>query len=77
MKYETNDGRVFEAKDAREVIRELRADSFDGEGNVQDFMRETAARARMQMRAVSIPTDTEANFVEGLVRSGFLKKLEG
>lgn len=68
--YHTNDGAVIEAKDARDVVRKLRAMSNTPEQNIQTFMEEVAERVLLQGNVIA--TDTPAHFVAGLLSAGLL-----
>ena len=46
--YRTNDGATIRGENAAAVVADLRAQSRAPAGTVREFMREVAARARMQ-----------------------------
>jgi len=70
--YHTSDGAVIEANDARDVVRKLRAMSNTPEQNIQEFMKEVAARVLLQGNVVG--TNTPTQFVAGLLEAGLLIK---
>lgn len=74
-KYTTNDGETFEAENARDVVRQLRAGSRDPEPNVEAFMRQLAHRVK-QTSGAQLPTNSESEFVEALLRTGLLTEVQ-
>jgi hypothetical protein len=73
--YRTLDGARFQAGTARQVVIELRRQSFQRGGTLRDFMREVASAARIQKRGARVPTNSPEAFVRGLVRTKLLFKI--
>jgi hypothetical protein len=75
MRYRLNDcsrRSYFEARNAEDLVRQLRlADSHRGRSR-QEFMREMAKRLRA-WNGTRINTSTPTLFVRGLIRTGFLQ----
>ena len=73
MRYRAlNDGRVYEAATAAELVDRLRALSFLDHGDAPDFMAKMAANSAVWDGSVARADRTET-FVEDLVSSGFVE----
>lgn len=69
--YQTNDGEIFTASNAREAVRKLRALSHVLDPTAQEFMDAVAERVLTQT-GTQVATDTPTHFIEGLLQSGLL-----
>jgi hypothetical protein len=70
--YHTIDGATFTATDATDLMRQLRADSFNPQADLRDYCRATARASRMQTgkRHRSWPATA---LVGDMVASGLVK----
>jgi len=70
--YHTIDGATFTATDATDLMRQLRADSFNPQANLRDYCRATARASRMQTgkRHHSWPSTA---LVADMIASGLVK----
>ncbi len=70
--YHTIDGATFTATDATDLMRQLRADSFNPQANLRDYCHATARASRMQTgkRHRSWPTTA---LVEDMIASGLIQ----
>ena len=68
--YHTIDGATFTAIDATDLMRQLRADSFNPQASLRDYCRATARASRMQTgkRHHSWP----GGLVEDMIASGLI-----
>lgn len=73
--YRTNDGEVFSASRARDVVRRLRALSHVPEPTPQAFMEAVAARVLKQF-GTQVATDAPAQFVADLIQAGLLIEVQ-
>jgi hypothetical protein len=75
MRYRAMDGAEYEARNATDLVRQLRL-VFTPRGRTQrEFMREAAKRARA-WNGTRINITNPDLFVRGLIRCGFLQELE-
>jgi len=75
--YVTNSGETIEAANNRDLVRKLRASSWDEQRlTIKAFIKAMARRARLQT-GTRVATNTPTNFVAGLVRAGLLTEQEG
>ncbi len=67
-------GEVFTATNARDLLRQIRGRSpLDPEGNQLAWMRGVASRVR-RTTGRRLDTNSEAEFVRGLVRAGLIRE---
>jgi hypothetical protein len=69
--YLSNDGKRFFAQDEDHLVAMLRRDSFTPSASFEDFMRDVAQRALLQI-GQTIRTDSPANFVMDLIKAGLI-----
>lgn len=69
----TNDGQIIKSKNDRDLIHQLRDQSFTESANDKEFMADVAERIRMQTGSI-VSTDSPEEFVAGLLDSGFIKE---
>lgn len=74
--YTMYNGDKFVARDAAELVKLMRKESFAHTRNMQEYMEEVAEAAKMQDRHAIIPTDSVDKFVAALLDSGFIKLVE-
>jgi hypothetical protein len=72
-RYKTLDGGRFEARDAADLVRQLRATSYQHAKTRREFMEEMAKRARLWKRDARINTSTCPLFVRGLIATGMIE----
>jgi hypothetical protein len=73
--YITADGETLVARDARQVVRKLRAAGFYREDSVEAFMVAVAQRVRRKT-GCRVATSSDAEFVSDLIRAGILQEQE-
>ena len=71
--YYCHGGGTIKGASAAALVRALRASSFDPCESEQQFMNEMSARCKLYS-GVIIGTYTRAQFIEDLIRHGFLKE---
>jgi hypothetical protein len=72
-RYKTLDGGRFDARNADDLVRQLRATSYQHAKTRGEFMREMALRARLWKRDARIDTRSPDAFVRGLIRTGMIQ----
>lgn len=70
--YVTDHGERFTAKNSTDLVRKLRKASFVPCNNEQEFMRDVAARAKLNNRRTKINTEDYESFVRDLISCGLL-----
>lgn len=70
-----NGGRII-ANNAADLVSQMRKLSFTPSRSVHEYMEEVAEAAKDHDRTARIPTDSVDNFVEALLRVGFIKMVE-
>ena len=74
-RYDITNDEVIYASDAHEFVTALRVGSyFDSYGTNAEYMRRFAKRYEVQAGR-NIRTDSEANFLEDLIDTGFVVKI--
>ncbi|KAF5033258.1 hypothetical protein DSECCO2_608630 [anaerobic digester metagenome] len=71
MRYNTLDGKVFEAQDLEDLANQLWQSKFLPEPTIQEWMTGSAARAELYNGA-AIRSDTVANHIHDLITAGFI-----
>jgi hypothetical protein len=70
-KYEMLGGGIIKAANAKEIIGALRFSSFAPMSSEEIFMKEMSERCKFYNDAI-VRVDAQENFVEDLIRFGFL-----
>jgi len=69
----TNDGAKFTAANAKDLVKQMAADSFgDTDEGILEYMREVAARSQVAA-SVALRSDNVDNFVTDMMMHGLLK----
>lgn len=75
MKYETLDGKVFEADSLEGLAHTLWQSKFIPEAKLEDWMRASARRAEMY-NDTKLRTDSVEHHIMDMVDHGFLRELD-
>ena len=71
MKYRAMDGYEMEARDYQELATKMWQSMFIPDGNIEEWMENSAKRAYIYNESV-IRTDTVEHHIEDLIKTGFI-----
>jgi hypothetical protein len=72
--YQMLDGKIFEATSVTDLIEQMRTDSFQSSKDLKDFMVNVSVNS-YEYNHSNIRTNSHQNFVNDLIKGGFVKTL--
>ena len=72
-RYITSDGQMFEARNAADLVNEMHKRSYGQFDSAAAYMHDMGERMKLLDIKVHIDTRSPERFVNGLIKSGFLK----